>query len=73
MSTHNSVSCGWWEKCVLVIDEVKICFALVEVVGEIVRFGIHYMLRKAERMREPLQWDLLTMGDITNFKRNLDF
>lgn len=72
MNTHDPVSGGWWEECLLVIDKVKVRFGLVKVVGEIVRLWVHYMLRKAERMREPLPWDVPTVGDIANLERNLD-
>lgn len=40
--------------------------------GKIVRLWVHDMFWQAERMREPLQWDILTMGDIALLEGNFD-
>lgn len=69
---HNSAPCGGWKECVLVADEEEVCLFFVEWVSEVVRLGAHDVLRQAERVREPLQRDILTVGDVALLERNLD-
>lgn len=69
---HNSAPCGGREECVLVADEEEVCLFLVEWVSEVVRLGAHDVLRQAERVREPLQRDILTVGDVAFLEGNLD-
>lgn len=71
-NTHNSVSCGRWKESILVVDEEEVGLGLIEGVGKVVRLRPHDVLRQAERMREPLQWNVLTMRDIALLEGNLD-
>lgn len=71
-NTHNPVSGGWWEERVLVSDEEEVSLGLVEGVCEIVRLRVHHAAWQAERMREPLQWDLLTVGDVALLEGDFD-
>lgn len=69
---HNPAPCGGREESVLVADEEEVCLFLVEWVSEVVRLGAHDVLRQAERVREPLQRDILTVGDVALLEGNLD-
>lgn len=69
---HNSVPCGRREDRVLVVDEEEVGLLLVEGVGEVVRLRAHDVVWQAERVREPLQRDILTVGDVALLEGNLD-
>lgn len=69
---HNSAPCGRREERVLVADEEEVGLLLVEGVGEVVRLRAHDVFWQAERAREPLQRDILTVGDVALFEGNLD-
>lgn len=45
---------------------------LVEGIGEVVRLRAHDVFWQAERVREPLQGDILTVGDVALLEGNLD-
>lgn len=65
MDTYNSVSSGWWEECVFVFNKKEVCLVLVKGVCEIVTLWADDVIGQAERTREPLQRDILTMRDVT--------
>lgn len=69
---NNSAPCGRREERVLVIDEEEVGLLLVEGVGEVVRLGAHDVFWQTERVREPLQRDILTVGDVALLEGNFD-
>lgn len=69
---HYSAPGGGREERVLVADEEEVCLFLVKGVGEVVRLRAHDVLRQAERVREPLQWDILTVRDVALLEGDLD-
>lgn len=72
LNTHDSVSCGRREEGILVIDKEEVGLVLVEGVGKVVRLWAHDVIWQTERMREPLQRDIMSMGDITQFEGNFN-
>lgn len=69
---HNPAPCGRREERVLVADEEEVALLLVKGVGEVVWLRAHDMFWQAERVREPLQRDILTVGDVALLEGNLD-